>query len=466
MEEEITQPRSTLETEVMQQIQAKGINLVRFLYCDNGGVIRGKAAGGQRVQDRFKGGIGLTVAMQAMNSLDQLQVVDGMGGVGEVRLMPDLKTFRVLPYAPASASVLCNMTVLSGNNWEACPRSFLAKQIERAELEAGLSIEAAFEPEWSLAHRNGDGTYTALDETVCFSSIGMTITAELINDIVKALEDQGLIVELYHPELGHGQHELSIRHAGAMQAADNHIIYRETVRNVAWKHGLIASFAPKPFLDQAGNGCHVHLSAWSSGNSGTRRNLFYDAQDQYSLSQLAYYFINGILEHLPALVALSCPSVNSYRRLRPKSWSTAYTCYGFDNREATVRIASPLKGTESSSINLEIRASDNSNNPYLALGGIIAAGLDGIKQAKHPSKGKLVTIDPATLSQAERLERGITRLPASLDAALDELEADEVLHQALGGPLLKSYLAVKRSEANTYAAENELFELKHHFYKY
>ena len=131
-----------------------------------------------------------------------------------------------------------------------------------------------------------------------------------------------------------------------------------------------------------------------------------------------------------------------------------------------MRIASPLKGTESSSINLEIRASDNSNNPYLALGGIIAAGLDGIKQAKLPGKGTLVDIDPATLSDTERLSREIYRLPSSLDAALDELEADEVLKETLGSQLLKSYLAVKRSEASSYAAENEAFELKNHFYKY
>ncbi len=454
------------EIEVMGQLQTQAINLVRFLYCDNGGVIRGKAAGGQRVHDRLKGGIGLTVAMQAMNSLDQLQAVEGMGAVGEVRLMPDLKTFRVLPYAPNVAAVMCDMNLLNGDSWEACPRSFLRKQIERARVEAGISIEAAFEPEWTLARPNPDGSYTALDETVCFSTIGMTITADLINELIQALEAQGLIVELYHPELGHGQHELSIRYAGAMEAADNHIIYRETVRNIAWKHGFIASFAPKPFLNQAGNGCHLHLSAWSVDDTTPRRNLFYDAQGEYGLSQMAYFFINGILQHLPALVALTCPSVNSYRRLRPRSWSTAYTCYGFDNREATVRIASPLKGSESTSINLEIRASDNSNNPYLALGGIIAAGLDGITQANHPGKDTLVNIDPATLSDSERLKREIYRLPSSLDAALDELESDEVLTQALGSLLLKSYLAVKRSEASSYAMENEAFELKNHFYKY
>jgi len=292
MEAEKTQPLPMNETEIMNQIQTQGINLVRFLYCDNGGLIRGKAAGGQRLQARLKGGIGLTVAMQAMNSLDQLQAVEGMGAVGEVRLMPDLKTFRVLPYAPNSASVLCDMTLLNGDAWEACPRSFLRKQIERAKLEAGISIEAAFEPEWTLARHNPDGTYTALDETVCFNSIGMTITADLINEIIQALEAQGLIVELYHPELGHGQHELSVRHAEAMEAADNHIIYRETIRNLAWKHDLIASFAPKPFLEQAGNGCLVHLSAWSVNSSVAKSNLFYDAQDQYGLSQMAYFFIN------------------------------------------------------------------------------------------------------------------------------------------------------------------------------
>src|SRR5205807_319966 len=155
-----------------------------------------------------------------------------------------------------------------------------------------------------------------------------------IDEIIAALEAQNLRVEQYLSELGHGQQEISISPASALEAADNQLIYRETVRSVAWNQGLIASFAPKPFSTQPGNGCHLHLSAWA-GDRGDM-NLFYDSSDPYKLSQLGYYFIGGILDHLPALLALTCPSVNSYRRLKPGSWASAYTCYGPDNREAAV----------------------------------------------------------------------------------------------------------------------------------
>jgi glutamine synthetase len=449
---------------ILQQAQEAGVEQVRFLYCDNGGIIRGKVAGIEALAGCLKSGIGLTVAMQAMNSLDQLQPVTGMGPVGEIRLVPDLATFHLLPYAPGSAAILCDMVTLEGKAWEACPRSFLKHQLESAASELNFTVQAAFEPEWSLAQRNADGSYSPLDESLCFSSIGMMTALGVIKEIITTLTAQGLKVEQYYPELGHGQQELSISHAEALRSADNQLIYRETVRNVAWSRGLFASFAPKPFAKQAGNGAHIHISAWATGQE--ERNLFYDQGDRFQLSRLAYHFIGGVLTHLPGLVALTCPTVNSYRRLKPQSWSSAYTCYGPDNREAAVRLASPMRGRESHSANFEVKASDNSNNPYLALGGIIAAGLDGVRRELHPGDGPLLLVDPATLSEEERSARNIRRLPASLGAALDALEHDAVLVEALGPLLTNSYLAVKRSEVAAYAGQDEAFELQHHFFKY
>ena len=453
-----------IKNDVLRLTKEGGIKQIRFLYCDNGGIIRGKSVGWQSLADRINGGGGLTVAMQAMNGLDELAPIQGVGAAGEVRLTPDLRTFKILPYSPRAAMMICDMLELDGQPWELCPRSFLRRIVEQGRGEFGLTILAAFEPEWSLARRGLDGSYTAIDDSLCFSTIGMTTQAAMIDELLGAFEAQNLKVELYHPELAHGQQELSISPARALEAADNHIIYRETVRSVAWNHGLFASFAPKPFINQAGNGNHVHISAWT-GDQGDQ-NLFYDPSDPYSLSQTGYYFIGGILEHLPALVALTCPSVNSYRRLQPKAWSSAYTCYGFDNREAAVRIASTLRGKESSSINLEIKASDNTNNPYLALGGIIAAGLDGVRRKLHPGEKLRAEVDPATIPEEERLERGIKALPTSLGQALDNLEKDEVLLNALGGKLAKTYIAVRRSEEKSYAARTTDFELNSHFYKY
>jgi glutamine synthetase len=446
---------------VLSKLRTTDVQLVRFLYCDNGSVIRGKSSHVENLEARLTSGIGLTVAMQAMNSLDQLQAVEGMGPVGEVRLMPDPDTFVVLPYAPRSATMLTDLVKLDGEPWEACPRSFLKRQIARAQGH-GLQLKAAFESEWSLALRVDD-RYVPIDETLYASSIGMQTAATIVDEIVESLGKQGMHVELYHPELGHGQQELSIRYAPALRAADNQILYRETVRAVAYKNGYFASFAPKPWPDQAGNGCHLHLSMWDASGG---ENLFFDGKAPYQLGRIGRQFAAGLLEHLPGLVALTCPSYNSYRRLQPRSWASAYTCYGPDNREAAVRIASTFWGQEMPSINLELKAADNSANPYLALGGVLAAGLDGIIRGLDLGDDRLVLQDPDTIAEEVREARGIRRLPDSLPAALEALQADPVLTEALGDLLTRSYLAVKRSEAETYASQGSAFEHKHHFWKY
>ena len=449
------------QADVLSKLRQTDVQLVRFLYCDNAGVIRGKLSHTDGLESRMLSGIGLTVAMQAMNLLDKLQPVDGMGPVGEVRLMPDPDTFVVLPYAARSGAMIADLETRDGEPWQACPRSFLKRMIRRAASE-GLQVKAAFEPEWSLAVRVDD-RYVPFDESLCFSSVGMQTAAVVIDEIVEVLGKQGLRVEQYYPELGSGQQELSIGYAPALRAADNQILYRETIRAVAFKHGYFASFAPKPWPDQAGNGCHIHMSVWDPTGE---ENLFFDRTAPYQLGPLGRQFAAGLLEHLPGLVALTCPSYNSYHRLQPQSWSSAFTCWGPDNREAAVRVASTFTGQEMRSINLELKASDNSANPYLALGGVMAAGLDGIIRRLELTDDQLVLIDPATLTEEERQERGIVRLPDSLSVALDALEADAVLMDALGPLLSTSYLAVRRSEWNAFSTQGPAFEHKQHFWKY
>jgi glutamine synthetase len=445
---------------VVEEARRAGVRLVRFLYTDNGGVTRGKATHVEGLASCLTDGIGLTVAMQAMNMLDQLQPVDGLGPVGEIRLVPDPRTFAVLPYAPHAAAMTSDMCTLDGAPWDACPRAFLKRQIA-ACAAAGFSVRAAFECEFTLAVRQPDGTFVPLDESLCFSTLGMTTAAPVIDDIVAALERQGIQVEQYYPELGHGQQELSIRHAPALDAADRQVFYRDTVRGVAFRHGLYASLAPKPFVDQAGNGGHIHFSLWDTQG---RRSVMHDPRGQYGVSALGYHFIAGVLEHLPALLALTCPSVNSYRRLQPHFWSSAFTAWGPDNREAAVRVPSTFPSDRAGSTNAELKASDASSNPYLALGGLLAAGLDGVARALKP--GEPVLVDPGTLSEGERAARGIRRYPTTLGAALDNLEKDRVLTTALGPTLARAFLAVKRSEAEAFAREDAAFETKHHFWKF
>src|ERR1700730_17670443 len=438
--------------ELVAQAEASGLRLVRFLYCDNDGIIRGKSAGIVNLRERLETGIGLTVAMQAFTMLEHLASVEGMGPVGEIRLVPDPTTFAIAPYAPHTGTALVDMQTLDGQPYAADGRGFLKRMIARAADDYDLSLVAAFEPEWSLAVKNGE-LFSPIDVGSCLTSTGMNMAAAVIDEIVAALESQGMTVEQYYAELGWGQQELSIRHAPALQAADHHIIYRETVRGVALKHGRYASFAPKPWGDQAGNGCHLHFSGWNQDRSVNR---FYDATGQYNLSTLARQFMAGILDHLPALVALTCASVNSYRRLQPQMWASAFRAWGPDNREGALRVASPFKGHEAESTNVELKSSDSSANPYISLGGVIAAGLDGIERRLTLSPP--ATGDPYNLSDDERQGTGADRLPQSLKEAIANLKRDATLTSALGERLATSYIAVKELDIEAFAAEDDGFE--------
>ena len=368
--------------------------------------------------------------------------------------------------------MLADLMLPDGSTWAACPRTFLKQAIADLASE-GYGVQAAFEPEFTVGRREASPAGPSipdrlipLDDSLCYSATGFHLGHDYAMELAEALEAQGMVVEHYYPELGHGQHEMSIRYAGALRAADNHVLYRETVRGVAFRRGLWASLAPKPIPDQAGNGTHLHgsLTDLTADGEPGGRNVFAEAADRNGLSQVGYHFIGGLLAHLPALVALTCASVNSYRRLAPQMWASAYTCYGLDNREAAIRICSALRGDPASSVNLELKPSDSSANPYLALGGFIYAGLDGIRGKLDP--GEAMNVDPATLSEAERAAGGAHRLPASLAAALDALSADAMLMDALGPLRSTAYLAVKRSEAAHFGHSTDpYYECFHHFTK-
>jgi glutamine synthetase len=445
--------------EIVAQAEAAGVQLVRFLYCDNGGVVRGKSTHVGQLARRMEGGIGLVKGMQSFTSIDTLAGDATYGPVGEIRLVPDPDTFVVLPYAPRSGQMLVNMIELDHTPWALDPRSFL-RRMEAQAAAAGLAFDAAFENEFYLAVRT-DAGYQPVDRSLCFSAIGMDSTEDVIQDIVAALIAQGLTVELSHPELGWGQQELSTRHAPALRAADNQITYRQTVRGVASRRGLIASLAPKPFADQAGSGAHLHWSIWDAAHT---TNRLAEAGAPDGLSQLARHAIAGVIAHLPGLLGLTTPSVNSFRRLQPHYWSSAYTAWGIENREAAVRVPSRYWDDEAGSTNLELKASDNSANPYIALGGVIAAALDGVTRSLDP--GDPVDIDPGNLTDAEREKRGIRRFPTTSMEALDALERDEVLMGAMGSGLGTEYLKVRRAEAAAYAEKDDAFELDQHFFKY
>ena len=438
--------------ETLHRAMRDKISLTRFLYVDHGGVVRGKAAATGRLAERIDSGIGHTRAMMAMSMVDELAPVDGMGPVGEVRIKPDPSTFVRLPYAPGAGAMLADQVNPDGSAWDGCARTFLKQAI--AELAGeGYELQASFEPEFTLGRHEG-ASLLPIDESLCYSATGFHLAHDYTIDLVDALIQQGLEVEHYYPELGHGQQEVPIRHASALRAADNHVLLRETARAVAIRHGLWASFAPKPLSEQAGNGAHLHASLWADGG-----NAFADPADRYGLSAVGYHFLAGVLAHLPGLVALTCGSVNSYRRLAPQTWSGAFACYGPDNREAALRICSPIGSR--GSVNLELKPVDSTGNPYLALGAFIFAGLDGIRRSLSP--GEPVLVDPAVLDDSERQRLAVVRLPSSLRAALDALAADSYLMSALGPLRSTAYLAVKRSEVEHFRVEDAEYERRRHW---
>lgn len=427
--------------EVAARAREDGVRLVRFLYCDPSGVIRGKNVHIDRLATRMREGVGLTRAQNAVNMLEDFVEIEGLEPVGEIRVVPDPDTYTNLPWVPRTASLLCDQLGHDWTDWGCCTRSFLKRVIGLAQ-EAGIRVMASFENEFYLA-QEVDGVVRPYGDGPVYSSAGMDRVADVMDDIVTALELQGMEVEQAINEYGPGQQEIAIRYADALRATDNQLKFRDTVRGVAEvQHQLIASFAAKPFADGIGSGAHIHFSLWSADGD---QNLLYDATaGERLLSETGRRFVAGVLDHLPALVALTCPSFNSYERLQPRAWAGSTVSWGLDNRECSVRVASPFRGREMESTNIELKACDPSCNPYLALGGLILAGLDGLRRELQPPEPS--TKDPSRMTAEERTRSGIMPLPGSLTEALAYLQADTVLFPALGDLLGRCLVGVRTAE--------------------
>ena len=427
-----------MEEALKQTLKDADIKFVRILWCDNANIIRAKAAHVDYLDEYIDNGVGITVAQMALPVMyDSVVAETGLGPVGEVRLMPDWSTLTILPFAEGHAQVLSDMIISrTGEVWAHCPRGFLRRQIGRLE-KTGLMLKAVFENEFFLLRRNAEGSLEPADNTVFCATGSMNLHRALIMELADALIAQGLEVEGYYPESGPGQQEVNIRYAEAMQAADRQIIYRETVRGEATRHGLIASFLPKIFEDKAGSGCHLNFSLWREG-----KNISGDPRQATAISPEAGAFIAGILAHLPALCAVTIPCKNSYRRIQPHFWAGAFRAWGHQNREAAVRVCRNKQGTRAS--RFEYKTMDATANPYIALGALIAAGLDGF--SRNMELPEEVTVDPALISEEQRSAGSIDRLPQNLGEALDALRKDNVLLEAMGAELARSYIAVRQHE--------------------
>jgi glutamine synthetase len=408
---------------------------VRFVFVDHAGIPKTKAVHRDGFERRVRAGVGLAKGVLALDPSGMLHPESGLSPVGECRLVPDLSTLTPLPFARGQAMVAVNMTEPDATTpWEGCPRSALERVLGRL-AERGCRSVASYEAEFYVWGPDGP-----LDRTPYAASFALTTAADFVAELAETLEEMGIRPEQCHAEVGHGNLELSVGEAEALAAADRRVMVLEAIRGVAHSMGLQTTMAPKPYLDQAGNGHHLHVSLYALEDDTP---VLFDASG--ALSSAGSGFVGGLLEHLPAIMAFTAPSPNSYQRLAPGMWASAYACYGPDNREAAVRLASPVAGAESATANVELKPMDVTANPYLALAAVLTAGMDGIERNLDP--GEPTTVDPATLSDEERASRGIYPLPASLDEALDALKGNEVLIEALGEPLVRTHLAVARAQA-------------------
>jgi glutamine synthetase len=359
----------------------------------------------------------------------------------------DLSTLQDIPWMPGYARIICNGSV-NGKPWPYCSRVALQKQIDRLE-KRGLKMFTGIEPEFMLLRRRDDGSLGPADATddldkPCYDYKGLYRTRDVLDEMVVSLRKAGIDVYQIDHEDGNGQFEINFTYTQAMQSADNFTFVKMAASEIAHKHGMIATFMPKPFSNRTGSGAHFHVSLGSK----SQKNAFYDAKDKsgMGLSKMAYHFLGGILAHARAFSAVAAPSVNSYKRLvvgrslSGATWAPAYIAYGDNNRSACVRVPHGR---------LEVRLPDSGSNPYLVTAAMIAAGLDGIDRKLDP--GKAHNINLYELTREELDAKGIKLLPQNLLEAIEELEGDAVIRAGLGEDLAREFIRLKRMEWTEYA---------------
>jgi glutamine synthetase len=346
----------------------------------------------------------------------------------------------------------------TGEAFTGDPRTVLKGAIDRA-AEMGYTLNAGPEPEFFVFEKDEHGAATTIthDAGGYFDLAPKDNASDLRREIIYNLEEMDFEVEASHHEVAQGQHEIDFKYADALTTADNIATFRSVVRATAEMHDLHATFMPKPISGINGSGMHTHLSLFDE--SGT--NAFHDEDDEFNLSETADAFLAGILEHAPALTAVCNPSVNSYKRLVPGYEAPVYVAWSDVNRSALVR--KPAARVPAAS-RIELRSPDPSCNPYLALAAMLHAGLDGLERglsAPDPVRENIYEFD-----ESKREEYGIDTLPGNLGEAVDALEADEVVMDALGPHVSEKFVEAKRAEYQEYKADVSQWELDRYLEKF
>ncbi|MBS5223681.1 MAG: type I glutamate--ammonia ligase [Lactobacillus gasseri] len=360
-------------------------------------------------------------------------------------LYPDFSTWAVLPWGDEKGGkigrLVCSVHKTNGEPFEGDPRNNLKRVLKEMNDMGFTDFDIGFEAEFHLFKLGEDGNWTTEvpDHASYFDMTSDDEGARCRRDIVETLESIGFEVEAAHHEVGDGQQEIDFRFDDALTTADRVQTFKMVVREVARKHGLYATFMAKPVEGQAGNGMHTNMSLFKDG-----KNVFYDKDGEFHLSDTALYFLNGILEHARAITVIGNPTVNSYKRLIPGFEAPVYISWASKNRSPLVRIPD----AEEINTRLEMRSADPTANPYLLLAACLSAGLNGIKEAKKPMAP--ITSNVFEMSEEERAERGIKPLPSTLHNAVKAFKADPLIQKALGEHLTQSFIDSKNLEWSKY----------------
>lgn len=429
--------------ELVASLTAQGVAAVALTYVDTSGLTRVKGVPVARLEDAAAWGVGMSPVFDAFLVDDSIARGRYAGGpVGDLRLLPDLDRVVALAAQPGWAWAPVDRWTQDGDRHPMCSRSFAASQVERLTT-LGYELRMGFEVEWYVDAGQG----TDLAPACTGPAYGMRRVIELSDycrDLLNALARQGVAVQQLHPEYASGQLELSVAAEDPVGAADTTALVRATILAISAARGLRVSFAPMVVAGHVGNGGHVHLSVWRES-----RNLMSESYRRLSAEGEA--FSAGVLAELPALLAVGAPSVSSYLRLVPQRWAGAFQCWGWENREAAMRMISGPAGSETVSGNVEIKCFDQSANPYLVVGAVTAAGLGGLIRSEQLPPA--VDIDPASLDDGERLSRGIRRLPERLEDSVDAFLSSAALTQAMGEQLVDTIATVRRAEIDLFSGK-------------
>jgi glutamine synthetase len=408
---------------------------------DLAGICRSKVIPHRRLREAAEHGIGAPL-FAFFGVDDHIADIDGrVPATLESRLVPDAAAIVPLWGSAGLAWAPADQRDADLAPLDTCPRTFLKSRLAHAS-RLGISFIMAFEVEFTLFSADGALAHDG-------PGYGARVIAELegfIRDLITALTEQGLQPEQFHPEYSPGQCEVTVAPLPALQAVDAYLLLRLTIRRVARRHGLRASFAPVPAEDGLANGAHLHWSAWRDGapllTTGLlTTGLLTTRSGTGYLGPEGDCLIAGMLSHLPELLAITAPSVLSYRRLQPRHWAGAFRCWGFGNREAALRV---VRGPREGTANVEVKPVDGAANPYLAAGGLIGAALAGLDEGTELPDP--VQTDPALVPENTRAAGNITRLPPSLAEAIAVTENSKFVHNLLGSELRDFFLAVRKDE--------------------